>query len=292
MKDIRECTMLVKVTASCWTGAKVNREASDEVAVNKRAKIGRAKVTTKLVPDEFIRPIRSLDQAVRAVVDQYSVPWSKNGMNVFPVCNWDDMRDGVAPILDKHKAAVAEFKKAYPAIKRAAKNELGDLYNEADWPSESEIEGKFGIHVGFYPMPAAEDFRLDLPNQLVENIRDNLRAELEEVNDNFFAEAKQRAAEVVGDFVTRLKRHKVVPDDTAKRGYRVEATFRDTAVTNIAEQARILPSFNIHGDPVFTELTDALDELGSLDPDTLRFDDKARDEAVKSANSLLSKFGL
>jgi len=284
--------MLVKVTASCWTGQKVNREASDEVAVNKRAKVGRAKVTTKLIPDELIRPIRSLDQAVRAVVDFYSKSWDKNGMNAFPVCNWDDLRDGVAPLLDKHKSAVANFKKAYPAIKKAAKSELGDLYNEADWPHEDEIEGKFSIHVGFYPMPSAEDFRVDLPNQLVANIRENLRAELEELNNGFFEEAKTRAAEVVRDFVTRLKRHKVVPDDTAKRGYRVEATFRDTAVSNIAEQARVLPSFNLHDDPVFTELTDALDELGSLDPDTLRFDDKAREDAVKSANSLLSKFGL
>ena len=94
-----------------------------------------------------------------------------------------------------------------------------------------------------------------------------------------------RVVETVGHMATRLRAYR----PAERRGDRTEGAFRNSLVDNVRELARLLPAFNLTGDPILTNVSARINaELCAYDADDLRGDEVARHLIASRAESILA----
>jgi len=178
--------------------------------------------------------------------------------------------------------AVADFAIDYPQIVAAAKAALNGLFDPADYPSPSEIRGKFSIKVDVDPMPTAEDFRVGLGDAEQERVREQIQGRLDDAVAGAVNDIWKRIHDHVAHMVERLRSYTVDPDG------KVQNTFRDSLVGNMRDLVELLPRLNITNSNSLEDMTRRLqDELCQIDAPLLREDPNARSEIADKAEAIL-----
>lgn len=81
---------------------------------------------------------------------------------------------------DFNKAKDIFVQQMYLAAIEAAKDQLGDLFNPADYPSSQTLSDLFQVKVVFMPVPNRYDFRVSLPIAIISDMRDEYERNMEE----------------------------------------------------------------------------------------------------------------
>lgn len=159
--------------------------------------------------------------------------------------------------------AVANLDVHYDDLRAAARDRLGSLYNEADYPAT--LTGLFAVEWDFPSTEPPEYLRLN--PQLYEQERQRIAARFDEAvrltEEAFTAEF----AKLVGHLTERL-----TPGVDGER-----KVFRDTAVTNLTEFFERFRSLNVRSSAELDGLVErARQVVGGVDPTTVRDSDHLR----------------
>ena len=282
---LASASMLVEVNISNWIGRKKDKAASKDVTARNNANDGVASVHKALLADNNdLRAIQQHVTAIRAAHAHMTMPWSNSGLRLLPTAQYFKYHKVMTEMLNEFWRLVKEFLSKYNDAVIDVQMLLGNLFSRDDYPTLEALERKFGFSINYMPLPDAGDFRIDIGNEAL--------AEVKQQYSEFYAKQYNTA---MNDVWTRL--HKALTSMSDRLDYSSKEdkkVFRDTLVSNVTDMIELLRVCNVTNSTQMTAMADSLEEaMSGVTPDALREDDYFRaetkaavDAAIKSLPSL------
>ena len=282
---LASASMLVEVNISNWVGRKKDKRASEDVVTQNHAAAGVANVNKKLLADsDNLRAIQQHVTATRSAHANMTMPWSNSGLRLLPTAQYFKYQQTMTDMQNEFERLITNFLDSYNDEVIDVQMKLGDLFSRDDYPTTEDLERKFGFSINYMPLPDAGDFRIDIGNEAL--------AEVKQQYSEFYAKQYSTA---MNDVWTRL--HKALTSMSDRLDYSSKEdkkVFRDTLVSNVTDMIELLRVCNVTNSTQMSAMADSLEEaMSGVTPDALREDDYFRaetkaavDDAIKALPSL------
>lgn len=301
MNTLKEKAMLVRLTITSWSARKYDRQASDEVAQAHGIGGGGSgngeeagRYNKLLIARSALGEIVKLDGQLRTFHYLNTLPWSDEGTRILPCTNYFDYIGRYKALKRDRVDAVKRFLEEYPSLVKDARVRLKTLFRKEDYPPESEIAGKFSLDVSIIPFPDGQDFRAEVGEEEVQEIRGEIEARVKGAVQEAVQSLWQRVHDTVAHMKERLDLY-TVEEVKGKRGkptgkVKVVNPFRDSLVENLRDLVKLLPKLNFTGEKKLNDMARKLErELGQCDPGELRESEEKRKGHVKTAEQILKE---
>lgn len=274
--NLSDKAMLVNLSISAWSGRKLDRKITGEVTAAHGADRDAGRWNKNLVLGSALDEVKKAAGDSRTFHYFNSLPWTDDGSRILTAALFLKYSGEIGKLERAFNLAVDKFIQGYSLVIDNARISLGDMFNESDYPSESEVRGKFSFQVKFLPLPSGDDFRVDLSAGDVARIKADIECQLQ---------AATSAA--MTDLWSRLHGAVRAMADKLKDG---DAIFRDSLVGNIKELVDILPALNLTGDAALTAaVVEVKNRLACYSPDVLRFHEIERSQVAAAADEIARK---
>lgn len=268
---LQDSAMLVTLTISQWTARKHDKAISNEVDKNHNAKDG-GRYNKLLISKEALDPISKIEGAARSYFYKVTHAWGDNGERILPGELFLDFSNTINQFRSEFNARVRDLEAKYPQLQQEARVRLGTLYDPADYPAS--IRDKFDFPApAVMPVPNANDFRVNLSEGYVEQIKSEISARMEERTKSITAQCYSRMRE-------HLERLVKLQDEKAK--------VFDSVMDNPREFLAMLPALNLANDQDLARFGTELHGL-LVPADRLREDKRLRLDTADKAEALLRK---
>jgi hypothetical protein len=280
--SISNAAMLVELNISVWTANKIDKDASRKVADDNRASADAGQFRKNLMAGSHLRKeIADYAAGCRLWHNTRTMPWADRGPRLLPTSLFFDYKTEAnarrAYFMDKRE----QFGREYPNLQRTAQNYLGDLYDPQDYPSLEEVMAKFDYRLVFSPVPDAGDFRLDLPAQELDMMREQYEAQ---ANERVEAAMKEQWGKL-HDMVSRMSDKLVEPEDEDKRRW------HDTFLTNAQEMCAMLTHLNVTKDPSLESARRQLERaIAGVEIDHIKEDITVREDVKGKLDAILKQY--
>jgi len=277
--SIGSSAMLTTFKASVWAGRKLDKRASQDVEDRNNAVPQMANVHKKLLGNcEQLIAIQKHVANTRNAHNADTLAWEDNGSRLITTATffkYTHMMSGAETLFWKlHE----KFLSTYASAQRNAEMYLGDLFDKNDYPSEEVLRDKFKWSLVQAPIPQSGDFRLDIQNDAMKELKLQYEQNLE---------AKIKGAS--NDMLTRL--HTALTKMSERLDYQGHADkkkFHDTLVSNLTDCIDLLGNFNITNDPkVHTTHAQLEYATQGVTADALREDAHFRAQTKKNMDDIL-----
>lgn len=277
--------MLVEVNISHWAGRKKDNRASADVTIANHANTGVASVNKKLLADsDTLQAIQRHVTATRSMHVNMTMPWSNSGLRLLPTAQYFKYSQAMSQMQNEFDKLVQEFLQSYNDEVVDVQLKLGDLFSHDDYPTVDSLERKFAFRTNYMPLPDAGDFRVDIGNEALNEIKQTYA--------DFYAKQYNTA---MNDVWTRL--HKALTSMSERLDYgskEDKKIFRDSLVGNVTDMIELLRVCNVTNSSQMSAMANRLeDAMSGVTADGLREDDTFRaetkaavDAAIKSLPSL------
>jgi len=286
--NIDTCAMLTEFNASVWTARKLDRSATEEIVTSKNAAAKDAARVNKslLAGRSELEDIQSMIGRARQFVYDNTLPWSDSGLRLLPTVNFERFAAKMNAFEEEFAMMVQSFVDIYPSLITAQAMALGDMFKRDDFPTQNAIMTKFAFRVNYLPVPTAGDFRVDVGNAAM----DDIKAKLERI-------AQERVDAAMQDVRTRLGDHLKRMSDRLTTDYvggeAKQRRFHDSLVDGALELCDITKSLNVVGDLDLEAARKALEQaLCGVDPKDLRKNEALRQDTKKAVDDILNKFSF
>lgn len=280
-QPIHSRAMLVSARLSTWTARKYDKRISNQVAAEHGAAADAGRYNKMLIPSDSLS-YKALMQLVGAVRTEHyanTLAWSDEGWRLLPTANYMKYTEFTRKAKADFRGLVDDFLTEYPALKESAKIRLNGMYKEEDYPTLSQIQGKFGFYLDFAPLPAKGDFRVDLPADEIRRIEAEVGAKVQGATETAMNDAWKRLFDCCKHVHERL----VNP----------EAIFRDSLITNARELCDVLRRLNVTGDVNLESMRAEIEDyIASQDPDTLRENAVVREDTATLAEDIMARMAM
>ena len=282
-------TMLVSLKIGQPPKTKADKAAAVQLVVDNAADVARAEeafaVRQVLLSKDLFSDCTAAVSAARNYHRDNTLPWLDIGARIITAEHYLAYRQQMQAFEAEYLHAADAFVAAYPFVREDAERRLGKAFSAHDFPSVEEIQRRFYFEVKASSLGDAEDFRADLPDDILEEIRAEITSDTNAALRDATAHAFQRMHDAIAHMNERLSAFKI-DATTGKRS----GVFRDSLVENIAELAAVLPALNVARDPELDRMARAmLDKLTKHDGDTLRDSEVARQETLDATAELLGE---
>lgn len=282
--SISSSAMLVELNISVWTGQKTDRGATDKVTCEARASQDAGLFKKNLMAGTTLRKeIADYAALCRAWHNGRTMPWSDRGPRLLPTSLFFDYKTEANARRYYFNNKRDKFVAEYPQLLADAPQHLGALFNPADYPTVEEVASKFDFKLVFTPLPDAGDFRLDVGNaDLAE-----LKAQYDAAYEARVTDAMQSAWDKLHEALTHMG-EKLTDSDSSDAPKR---QFRDTFVSNLSELCSLLTHLNITKDPKLEMARRDLEKMvANVDIDDIRKDAGCRADLKAQVEAALSKY--
>lgn len=280
--SITSSSVLTELNISVWTANKLDRATTNKLTADSKASTDAAQVRKNLMAGTTLRKdIADFAAGCRLWHNSRTLPWSDRGARLLPTSLFMAYKQEANARRDRFNQMVTQFLTDYPQLKAQAQQHLGDLFNEADYPNADEVASKFGFRLVFSPVPESGDFRLDIPSQ-------DLEAMKQEYDTNFVSrveEAMRTPWEQLHKMLTAMSTKLTEVEGEDKRRW------HDTFITNAHEMCQMLSHLNITGDAKLEDARRKLETaLLGVDIDGIKEDEFVRAEVKTKVDAILSGF--
>ena len=239
--SISSSAVLAELNISIWTANKLDKGATDSVLASNSASSGSAQVRKNLMAGSNKRKkIADYGARARLYHNQTTLPWSDKGSRLLPTSLFMEYKQNMNTIERTMNAMIDDFFLSYDDLVLDAKLHLGSLFNSSDYPSIDELRDKFGFKLVFSPLPESNDFRLDIPQQDMQE----LSSKYESAFNDRLNDAMQENWSKLHKTLTHMSEKLTETEDenSVKR-------YHDSLVTNATELCGLLTHLNITKDP-------------------------------------------
>lgn len=269
---LQNSAMLANLTIKNWSARKLDRSVSAEVDIAHSAQDG-GRYNKLLINKSALDPLTKHAGKVREYHYSTTLPWGDNGDRLLPAKVYLDYTSAMRKFKDESDVLTARFVADYPTLVADARTRLGTMYDAQDYPDVSDISARFGLVVGFMPVPDAQDFRVDVGAEALEEIKQSINASVTERQAGAVKECWTRLFDVVNKLVVMMTKEKPI--------------FRDSIIENVTSLIDMLPKLNITNDAgLASACADVKFALG-YSPAELRKNAKARATLARDMGGVL-----
>jgi hypothetical protein len=269
---IQEKAMLANLTIRAWTARKLDRKVSAEVEQQHGAKDA-GNFNKLLIDKNALQPLSQHGGRVRDYHYKMTLPWGDNGDRLLPSTAFMEYTAAMRTYRSEAEKLADDFAQQYPQMVSDARVKLGSMYDPKDYPPIGDIRERFGIALSFLPVPDANDFRVDVGAEAVQEIKDSITQAVAQRQQDAVKECWGRLFDVVSKIETMLVKEKPI--------------FRDSLIENAEELIDLLPKLNITNDAGLLAVCDDIRSQLLVDPARLRRSARLRTETAKHAMDIL-----
>lgn len=275
---LQERAMLVNLNIRGWSARKRDKNIGKEVERAHQA-TDAGNFNKLLIDKTALKPLENLSGVMRDTHYKMTLPWGDNGDRLLPATMYFDYVNTFRDLRSRFDSAVRDFVTNYPTYKQAARKRLGSMYDPEDYPDVSVIAQKFSAKPSFLPVPDAKDFRVDLGEEAVGEIRKDIEKEM-----------ANRQLEATKDLWSRLKD---VVSRIHERLSDPEAIFRDSLIENAQTLCALAQKLNFTNDPDLEHTRKDIEHrLCRVAPQRLRDDKTVRALVADAAADILKTFPI
>lgn len=275
--SINEKAMLVKLSISQWYNRVIDRKVTDEVAQRYEVTEQEDRYVKTLLPRFVLRNVQRAVNDLRMFHYTNTLPWQDGSVRILSSSNFFQYQQGIATRRAALDKAVDEFVNDYPKWLNYARKTKKGLFDETQYPTASGIRDHYKVSVTFLPFPNVADFRIDIGNEELEQIKAQTAQALAEA----LSSANQSLIDRLYERVHLL--YSALSDP--------EKIFRDNTVTSIVETADLVERLNVTGDVRVASAVDATrTALQDVHPDMLRSNPDFRNKVALRCAELLTAF--
>ena len=262
MSALETKAMIVNLNTSVWGASKSDRELARELTDQHDAADGTARVRKQLINAEAIKPVHGAVESAKAIHKQLTLPWSDHGERLLPVKLHDQYKERMQSAIDRVDMAKRKFLDQYEDLIEKAKDELGSMFQEGDYPPSTAIGRKFGVEYEILPVPSANHFIADIGDKEAKRIKADLERRVKIKLDAAIVSLYEQIEESLGRLIERLGRD----DDGNPR------RIHESALDAIKTLAAAVPNLNLTNDKKLNMIAKRLDKvLSTVAIDDLRF---------------------
>ena len=260
-------------TRKALSGEQKTQAANTFHAESKFLSAGKKLIDTS---DPSFRAVTSVKTQATTYFKGISLPYPEPGIRLVPQNALGDIDDKMRGFTEELDAAVAELDSRFHELKHEARQRLGDLYNDADYPAS--LEGLFEIAWDF-PSVEPPEYLRRLNPELYRAECDRVRARFDEA----VALAESAFIEELNKLVEHLSERLSGADDGKPK------VFRNSAIENFTEFFERFGELNIHSSEQLDEVVaQARSLIGGVEPQQLRDSDALRQQIARGLNSVQS----
>lgn len=263
--------MLATLSVSMFGVRKTDKNESNALASAKHTTSNSVSVVKSLFDKSDIAEIKALATKARDVHNKYTLPWNDQGQRLLPTSVFSKYDANMCNIKSDFDYMVNMFRSKYDDLKLEAQSRLGDLYNDADYPSVDDVCSRFGIHTSISPMPVADDFRINnMSDADIQSVKKAYELELQDKMKQSQASLLQRLFETINHLREILNNDK--------------GSFQKSSHDKIVDLINIAPSLNVTNDPDINNLINRLSlacEVNNFDADACRQHMSVRKKTAK-----------
>lgn len=271
---IQSRAMLATLSISQWTARKLDRQVTKEVETAHAAHDA-GRFNKLLVNKSLLDPVAKLAGQIRDYHYSVTLPWADSGARLLPSKLFMAYTERMRRFKEEFNRCVTDLTNNYPAEVQAARNRLGTMYRPEDYPDINGVRQRFDIAVDFTPVPAADDFRVDVATEAQEELRASVTRAVAARQEAAVKATYERVREVVSKIAERLSEDKPV--------------FKNSLIDNARDLCDVLNALNITNDPKLDEIEHAIRETLLVSPEMLRNSARHREETARAAFAVLAK---
>ena len=282
--SISSSAMLVELSISTWTARKLDKSVTDEVNTNKKASSSASRVNKHLLPEvKQLKEIIKYAESTRNWMYTKTLPWSDFGARLIPTANFFEFKQELDSRTDEFYRMVDEFVDEYPNLISAQAFKLGDMFNRDEYPEAEEIRGKFRLRASFMPVPDSGDFRVDVGNEAMAELKEQYEADFEKRMKVATTDIAERLISHLSRVADRMTDN---PDGTRK-------TFRASLFDTLSDTIASVRILNVTKDEALDRMADAAsDALNTVNVDVLRDTPLAREKLKGRVDDILDNFNF
>jgi hypothetical protein len=285
--SISSSAVLVELSISKWTASIKDKDASKRLADEHGAKRSMARAYKTLIESPKLEELKSLVSRIYNANLSMTMDWAAN-LRLLTTANYMTHVHMMTSFQQEFDKAVDAFIDEYRWALTQTQVSLGDLFNPADYPSESEVRKKFGIRLAYTPVPGIGDWRLNIGTEA----QAALEAHYEKVYAEAIAGAMNSVVRRVVDALTVFSRQLSV--ETGPDGKEVRGKIYDGTIDLVRSMLGLMETCNITGDAAIqqvqrdlTRAFDGIDSRADLKNEAVREETKrAVDAAIAALPSL------
>lgn len=277
--NLSDKALLVQLNISQWTARRLDKRATQQVAASNNASDAAGRYNKSLLPaNNALDLIHKKTTSIRNKFYTNTLPWGMEGIQILPNSNYFEFMSEFSREKNEWNSLVADFITHYDTAKETAKQHLGSLFSEDDYPSLETLRSKFRIGLSVMPVPSS-DFRTQLASSEVEKIQQQVADQLK---------AAQRAA--MKELWARLhSKVKHMADKLTDES----AIFKNSLVENVREQCAMLTRMNFADDQDIDLIRGEVTQLlTAYDADELRVNPTVRRTVAADARNISDKMAV
>jgi len=169
----------------------------------------------------------------------------------------------------------------YPRLVVEAPTNLGKMYSPHDYPELEDVKLKFGFRRAVKPLPESGDFRLDIPANDLEEMKNDY----EQQYSNRLVEAMREPWDRLHEMLVGISEKLTDVEGDGKKRY------HDTLISNPIELCGLLTKLNVTNDPKLEEARRQLEmAMVTADIEDIKEHAPARSELKSKVDEILKRF--
>lgn len=284
---IATSALLVELNISVWTARRKDKSTEAEIIGSKNAKSSKAASVHKhLLADAApLMDIQRFATECRTWMYFNTLPWSDGGARLLPTKNFFTFKQELNAREAHFWVLVKKFETEYPVLITAMALQLGQLFKREEYPDPLTIASKFGFNPQFSPVPVAGDFRVDIAQDALEQ----LKSEFTTMADRRIEDAMREAWERLHTTIRHMHDKLTAPEDPNAPTKRIH----ETMLSNAGQLCAALTALNVTNDPKLEEARRKLETIISrTDTKSLREVPEQRDSVRKQLGDIMDKFNI
>ena len=291
--SLADSAVLVSLNISSWGGFKLDRSATTQLNSDKSASSDASRVNKNLMAgNSILKDIKKYESFIRARHIDMTLPWGDRGSRLLATGLMMDYKKQISGMLVVLETMWEKFFFQYPRLKADAYLHLGAMYDPNDYLSTEDLQEKFSHSLTFDPIAESGDFRIDVPKQLMEELKE----QYDNATHNRVSTAMQNAWDRVADQVrTMTKKLNINMDDEGKTPDGKTVRYHETFVQNIHNLCDLLVHLNVTNDPQLDQARlDLKNAVRGVSVDTLKIPTNhvTRKEVKTKLDDILAKYAL
>jgi dsDNA-binding SOS-regulon protein len=285
--SLKNNALLVSLTVGKPQMSKTDTKATKDAELANNAK-NAGNYRKDLYPKHLTKPIKDIESSARFYIESIGYQ-SGRGEYLVPTARYMEFAEQMAKYELAFSQAVTAFLNNWANVLQQAQDQQGDLFEADAYPDVSDLRQRFKFKVKYRPVTDASDFVLDLSDELEEQLKQQVIADMQEQTNEFHSKVLSRLRDVVAHLnVTAGKPDRVTINPRTGRSEPKAPIFKNTVCENILDEIDLLTDF---ADTLPSDVVDIANEVMRAipDPDVMRNNPDVRDDAKVNTDALLSK---